>query len=44
MRSIKELKAQGVIVRVGSDKTGFWQIKRYRKLTNKSGDFLFKNR
>lgn len=28
MRSIKELKAQGVIVRVGSDKTGFWQIKR----------------
>lgn len=28
MRSIKELKAQSVIVRVGSDKTGFWQIKR----------------
>lgn len=28
MRSIKELKAQGVIVRVGSDKTEFWQIKR----------------
>ena len=28
MRAIKELKTQGVIVRVGSDKTGFWQIKR----------------
>ena len=41
-KAIKKLKDKEIVVRVGSDKTGFWQIKRQRKLTSKSGDFLFK--